>query len=146
MCLKSLIKNILTPLIGGIIVGLISRIGNNYSMLIKPFFAPPGYIFPIVWTILYILMGISFYLTNEDDSVKGIYYLQLIVNLLWSIIFFNLKLYFIAFLWIILLIVLVVIMIRRMHRVNNISAYLNIPYLLWLILALVLNFSIYLLN
>lgn len=127
-------------------MGLISRIGNNYSMLIKPCFAPPGYIFPIVWTILYILMGISFYLTNEDDSVKGIYYLQLIVNLLWSIIFFNLKLYFIAFLWIILLIVLVVIMIKRMHRVNNISAYLNIPYLLWLILALVLNFSIYLLN
>ena len=89
----------LVPIIGGGIVGLIISSYMDYQDLIKPPLAPPGFIFPIVWTILYILMGVSYYISNSDDKeLDQIYLLQLLVNLLWPIIFFVLKMYFSAFL------------------------------------------------
>lgn len=148
---KSLIINILVPVLLGALVGFLSGSSNGYEDMIQPSFAPPGIVFPIVWTILYTLMGISSYLiyqTNDSSKDKAlfIYYLQLAVNLLWSFIFFNFRLYFLAFLWIILLIVLVVMMIMRFLPISKIAGYLQIPYLLWISFAAVLNFSIYLLN
>jgi len=147
---KLLILNIIFPLIIG---GIGTLLGNpsTYNIINKPPFSPPAILFPIVWTILYILMGISAYIvisSNNPEKRKAyiIYILQLIVNGLWSFFFFRLKWYLFAFFWIILLIVLVILMIDRFYKINKLSAYLQLPYLAWLIFASVLNLSIYLLN
>ena len=142
--MKNLIKNILIPVIMGGIVGLIISPFMNYQNLNKPPLSPPGIVFPIVWTILYIIMGYSFYKQKEQN--KTIYYTQLIVNGLWSIIFFIFKWYLLAFIWIILLIILVIIMIYKFYKENKLSGLINIPYLIWLFFALYLSFGVYLLN
>lgn len=137
----------LLPIIGGGIVGLIISSYMDYQDLIKPPLSPPGFIFPIVWTILYLLMGISYYISNSDDKeLDQIYLLQLLVNFLWPIIFFVLKMYFSAFLWIILLLILVVVMIKEFLRIKKLSGYLQIPYLLWLLFATYLNIGVFILN
>ena len=142
--MKNLIKNILIPVIMGGIIGLIINPFMNYQDLNKPPLSPPGIIFPIVWTILYIIMGYSFYKQNEQN--KTIYYTQLVVNGLWSIFFFVFKWYLLSFIWIILLIILVIIMIKEFYKVNKLSGLINIPYLIWLIFAAYLSFGVYLLN
>ncbi len=149
--IRKLIVSILIPVILGGIVGLLTSAGDNYKDLIQPSFAPPSILFPIVWTILYILMGISSYIISESNSyLKNealfIYYVQLVVNLLWSFIFFTLGWYFVAFIWIIFLIVLVILMIKRFYSISKFSAFIQIPYLLWLIFASILNLSIFILN
>lgn len=148
---KTLIVSVLIPVILGNIVGLITATSNNYGELILPSFAPPGIVFPIVWTILYILMGVSSYLIIKSDntdknSALFVYGIQLAINLLWSIWFFISKLYLFSFLWIILLIVFVVIMIKKFYDISKLSAYLQIPYLLWLVFAAILNLTVYFLN
>lgn len=138
------------PLISGSLIGLIISKFINYSSLIKPPLSPPSITFPIVWTIIYILMGISylifknnsFYTLKEDK----IYYLQLFVNLLWSIFFFIFKWYFFTIIWTILLLILVIYLIYLFYNKNKLSAYLNIPYLIWLIFATYLTIGIYILN
>ena len=95
-------------------------------------------------------MGTSYFIATKDNELDKeldqIYLLQLFVNFLWPIIFFLLKMYFTAFLWIILLIILVVAMIKELFNKNKISAYIEIPYLIWLIFATYLNIGIFLLN
>ena len=122
----------------------------DYSILQKPFLAPPSLLFPIIWSILYILMGVSYGILKDnsliDSEVNFIYYLQLAVNALWPIFFFVFKWRFFAFLWIILLDILVFFMIRKFYTKNKISSFLQIPYLLWSLFATYLNISIYLLN
>lgn len=142
--MKNLIKNILIPVILGGLIGLIINPFMNYQNLNKPPLSPPGITFPIVWTILYIIMGYSFYKQNEEN--KSIYYTQLIVNLLWSIFFFVFKWYLFSSLWILLLIILVIIMIKKFYKENKISGLLNIPYLIWLLFAAYLSFGVYFLN
>lgn len=147
--LKKLIISIVVPLGLGALVGFISGSGNSYNNLVQPSFAPPSWLFPVAWSILYTLMGVSDYLVKEElntDKSLKIYQIQLGVNLLWSFVFFTFKWYLFAFLWIILLIVLVIKMIKEFLSINKLSAYLQIPYLLWIIFAAILNFSIYLLN
>ena len=139
------------PLILGLIVGFLSRPTASYEALVKPFFSPPGFVFPIVWTILYLLMGISSYLIAQSNNPRRYpalitYVEQLFVNLAWSPIFFTLNFRFLAFLWILFLIYLVVKMIVQFKLVSHRAAYLQIPYLLWLIFAALLNFSIVILN
>ena len=150
---KELIIAILIPLGIGILASLITRGGvNNYTEnLIKPGFAPPRILFPIVWTILYILMGYSSYLIyNSMSCHKGtclmLYTLNLFLNFMWTIIFFNLEARLFAFLFIILLDIVVFLMIYCFLGINKKAAYLNIPYFIWLLFATVLNFSVYLLN
>ncbi len=139
---------ILIPLVIGGIVALIMQPFNNYQSLDLPPLSPPSIVFPIVWTILYILMGISAYLISEKGSNKDltIYYIQLIVNALWTIIFFVLKWYLFAFLWLVLLIVLIILMIWKFKPISKLAAYLQIPYLLWCIFAAYLTLGIYILN
>ena len=138
------------PIIGGAIVGLITSGYMDYRDMIKPPLSPPGIVFPIVWTILYILMGISYFLATKDNEdnkeLDQIYLLQLLVNFMWPIIFFVLEMYFTAFLWIILLLILVIVMIKELLNVNKVSGYLQIPYLIWLLFATYLNLGITLLN
>ena len=144
------IKSILVPLLVGGLVGLLTSNYINYNNLIQPSFAPPGILFPIVWTILYTLMGVSYgilksnSLTNE--KINTIYYLQLFVNALWSFFFFVFEWRLFSFFWILLLIALVILMIKEFYDKNKVAGLLQIPYLLWITFASVLNLSIYLLN
>lgn len=148
--IKVYVKSILIPVIIGGIVGIIISNSIDYNTLPKPFLAPPSIAFPIVWTILYILMGISYGILDSkslvDSKTNIIYYLQLFVNALWSIIFFTLKWRLFAFIWILLLCILVIIMIYNFYKKNKIAGLLQIPYLLWIIFASYLNISTYLLN
>ena len=144
------LKNIVIALAVGGIVGFLISNFIDYNDLIKPPLAPPDYIFGIVWSILYILMGISYSIlevNNElDEKTKKVYYIQLFVNALWSIIFFVLKLRFISIAWIILLIIFIIKMIKLFYNKNKISAYLQITYLIWTIFATYLNIGVYILN
>ena len=150
----TLIKAIAIPLLVGVVAGLLSRNGMDvFEMVNKPLLSPPAFLFPIVWTILYILMGISAYLILKSDAnLEGktkalkIYIYQLGVNFLWPIFFFNFKWYFFSFLWILLLWVLIIVMIREFSRISKTAGYLLIPYLLWVTFATYLTFAIWMLN
>ena len=143
-------KSILFPVILGGIVGFIISGSMDYKTLEKPFLSPPSIVFPIVWTILYVLMGVSYGLLKDqnliDKSINKIYISQLVVNLLWPIVFFVFKLRLYAFAVIVLLAILVSIMIYKFYSKNKIAGLLQIPYLLWTLFATYLNFGIYLLN
>lgn len=127
---------------------------NVYKTLNTPPLAPPSVAFSIVWPVLYVLMGISAarVYTKRDTSGTQVssalktYALQLAVNFFWSIIFFNMRAFLFAFIWLLLLWVLILIMIVKFRRISPIAAYLQIPYLLWVTFALYLNLMIYILN
>ena len=141
-----------------IIVGTVSVLLTQNSMEVfqsmnKPPLAPPGWLFPVVWTLLYILMGISSYLIlqsgEEQEEIRKaltIYGYQLAVNFLWPTFFFNFGWYFFSFLWLLLLWVLVLIMILRFKDISKLAAYMNIPYLVWLTFAGYLNLGVWILN
>lgn len=147
---KIFAKSILIPVILGGIVGLLISGSIDYNNLVKPPLSPPDIAFPIVWTLLYILIGISYGILKSkslvDSNIRQIYYNQLFVNLFWSILFFTLKLRLFSFFWILLLDFLVIIMISRFYRKNNLSGLIQIPYFLWILFATYLNLSTYLLN
>ena len=131
---KELLIYIAVPLLLGTFVGILtSGDTSGYNGLV------PGWIFPVVWSILYILMGISSYLVRYNKNLMNIYKLNLFINLTWSFIFFTFNLKVLAFFWILLLIVIVGIMIYDFYKYNKISSYLLIPYFLWLVFAAVLN-------
>lgn len=148
--IKIYAKSILIPVIIGGIVGIIISRFIDYKTLQKPFLAPPSIVFPIIWTILYILMGISYGILKSNSKIDSVtdfvYYLQLGVNALWSIFFFVLKWRLFAFIWILLLVGLVILMIILFYNKNKIAGLLQIPYLLWVLFASYLNFGVYILN
>ena len=122
------------PLVLGVIVGLITmKASLSYNGPV------PRWIFPIAWSILYVLMGISSYFISDNKNLLNIYKINLIVNLLWPIIFFLFKLKVLAFFWILILILIVGYMIYKFYQENKLSSYLLIPYILWLVFASVLN-------
>lgn len=149
---KVLIFCILLPLAVGGAASLLSNNGMEaFIRSNQPPLSPPAWLFPVVWTILYTLMGISSYLilTSEEDNVRSagmLYGYQLVVNFLWPIFFFNFQWYLFSFLWLMLLIGLVAAMVREFYKISKPAAYLNIPYLLWLMFAAYLNFAIWQLN
>ena len=130
--------------------GFITSNFLDYNSLIQPPLSPPAILFPIVWNILYTLMGVSYGILDVngliDYSINTIYYLQLFVNALWSIFFFVLKWRFFAFLWIILLGYLVFRMIIEFYRKDKLAGLLQIPYISWSLFATYLNLGIYLLS
>ena len=147
---------IIIPLLVGGISSLLTMDGmDKFKYLAQPLLSPPSWLFPIVWTILYILMGISSYLIYKNKNVFYyeekemsllLYIIQLIFNFFWSIIFFNMQKFIFAFVWLLILWVLVLFLILNAKKVNKISAYLLIPYLLWLTFAGYLNIMIAILN
>lgn len=151
---KQLILAIAIPLAVGGLSSLISGGGmETFEMVNKPPLSPPGFLFPIVWTLLYILMGISSYLiyTSDADStmksdVLKVYFIQLAVNFFWSILFFNFNWYLFSFVWLVLLWVLILLMIKKFLPISKVAAYLQIPYLVWVTFAGYLTLGIYLLN
>ncbi len=147
--LKALIVAIIIPLAVGGLSALVSMGGMRNANLPMVPLMPPAWVFPVVWTILYALMGISSYLvyvspatSQEKVRAFGVYALQLFVNFFWSILFFNFRLYGFSFAWLVLLFVLVLITAVRFGRINRTAGLLFIPYLLWLILAGYLNLAI----
>ena len=133
---KKLAIYIAVPLLLGAVVGLItSRQSANYDGPV------PGWIFPVVWSILYILMGISSYLISGNKDLLKIYYLNLGVNLLWPIIFFSFGFKTFAFFWLLFLIVIVGIMMYKFYKENKLATYLLIPYMIWLVFAAFLNLA-----
>ena len=139
-------KSILFPVLIGGIVGLIISKFIDYNSLEKPFLAPPSIAFPIVWTILYILMGTSYGILKSnpltDNDINSIYYSQLFVNALWPIFFFVFKWRLFSFFWILLLVILVIFMIIKFYNKNKLAGLLQIPYLLWILFASYLNLFI----
>ena len=150
--LKTYIISIRVPRVPGALVGLITRGAMaDFAALRQPPLSPPGWLFPVVWTILYTLMGISLAMirlsrTKEREDALFLFALQLFVNLLWPILFFSWQLRLSAFFVLLLLIALVIAMISRFWRIRPAAGVLNLPYLVWLGFAAWLNAAIYWLN
>ena len=121
------IKSILIPVVIGGIVGFLISNFIDYNIINKPPLSPPSIVFPIIWTILYILMGTSYGILKTkgliDDETNMIYYTQLLVNVTWPIVFFVFKWRFVSILWIILLLILVVYMTIKFYRKNKIACF-----------------------
>lgn len=146
------IKNIFYiffPLALSICCAFLIRDHIDYQYLIRPKLAPSPHVFGVVWTILYLLLGISFYLYKKntiDGKVDKVYYLVLFLNNIWPLLFFNLKFRFIATVEIIVLDMVSYAMLFLFFKYHKKSFYLNIPYGLWILFATYLSYSIYLLN
>ena len=138
--------------VGGLSAVFTSGNMNMYDTLNRPPLSPPMWLFPVVWSILFILMGVSsamVYVKKNETDVSGalkIYGLQLIVNFFWSIIFFNMRAYLFAVVWLALLWILILIMIISFRKIKPLAGHLQIPYLVWVSFALYLTVMIYLLN
>lgn len=149
-----IVSVIIALAVGGLSAFFTMENMDLYSTINKPAIAPPAIVFPIVWTILYILMGISsanVYVnreTNEKVASKGLwaYTASLIVNFFWSIIFFNMREFVFAFIWLILLLILVIVTVINYKKIKPIAAYLQIPYIIWLFFAGLLNVLIVYMN
>ncbi len=139
------------PLAVGVLSALLTRGGmQTFAELEKPALSPPGWLFPVVWTILYVLMGIASYLVVTSKKPNGAalitYGLQLVFNFFWSIIFFNMQAYLFAFFWLVILWFLILKTTVKFFKIDETAGILMIPYLLWVTFAGYLNLSIYLLN
>lgn len=146
--LSKLILSIGICLGAGILGSLftISAIPEWYSTLNKPSFSPPNWVFAPVWIILYILMGISLYLIWTRRKVPTVFWIQLILNAFWSIIFFGMRNPTLALVDIAALWIAIVLTIKAFYKINKIAANLLYPYLVWVSFATILNLSIMLLN
>lgn len=150
--LKTYALSIAIPLAVGALAAIITRNSMSYyAGLSQPTFAPPGWVFPVAWTVLYVLMGVSagmIYLSDDDcrrDALR-IYALQLLLNFGWPILFFSFQQPLIAFVWLVVLIAVIVVMIALFFAMHPKAAYLQIPLFCWVAFAAYLNFSIWLLN
>ena len=154
---KKTVVNVLlvvTPLLIGIASSILTRdMMLEYGNLNKPFLAPPTILFPIAWTILYLLMGIGAALIYSKEEYKGnrstgitLHIAQLILNFFWSIIFFNMKKYVFAFIWLVMLWLVVLSMIRNYKKISNLAFFMNVPYIVWLTFAGYLNLAVAIMN
>ncbi|MBR2474156.1 MAG: tryptophan-rich sensory protein [Clostridia bacterium] len=125
-----------------------------YSEIVNPPLAPPGILFPIVWSVLYVLMGVSsanvYVNRNKDFRTAGsaltVYAVNLIMNFTWSIIFFGLRAFLGAFIWLVILLAVIITMIVFFRKISPLAAYLQVPYALWVTFAGYLNLAIWILN
>ena len=146
-----LVISVVLCLAVGLIAGFFtaSSVQDWYSTLNKPSFSPPNWLFGPVWTLLYILMGVSLYLVWSNNGSKlaiTFFAIQLALNFLWSFLFFQLKNPLLAFIDIVLLLIMIVVTMVSFYPVSAAAAYLMIPYILWVSFASILNFAIYWLN
>lgn len=146
---------IAVPLATGGLSALLTKDNMNiYGEISTPPLSPPSFLFPVVWTLLYILMGVSsafIWLQRKDEKEKAdnallIYAASLVFNFIWSLIFFNFRLYLFSFIWLVCLLVLIILTVVSYRRLCPVAAYLQIPYALWVAFAGYLNFGIWLLN
>lgn len=136
----------LTILLPGIISLIIKDSFSIYKDLLKPKFSPPSYLFPVAWSILYILMSIAAIFVKENNKCLKTYYFQLFLNIIWTPIFFLFNNYLLALIDLFLLLGSVLYMTYLFYKENKKTIYLLIPYILWLLFALYLNYFVYLYN
>ncbi len=152
--IKPCVVSVAVPLVVGSLAALISRNKMNmFDILSKPPLSPPAWLFPVVWTILYILMGIAscrIYVSHAEISKRNralLYYtLQLGFNFFWTIFFFNLAAYTFSFVWLIAMFAMIIITTVKFYKIDKTSAYLMIPYCVWVAFAGYLNLGIAILN
>ena len=148
--IKSLIISIAIPLaLGGVSALITAGSMEDFAALKKPPLSPPGWLFPTVWTVLYVLMGIASYLVlrsqsapEEKRSALKVYFIQLAFNFLWSPIFFTLGAYELAFLWLVILLAMIVATALRFWHIDKRAGALMLPYVLWVSFAAYLNLAI----
>ena len=140
-------------LIGAVSALISGSFSPLYSEIRNPPLAPPAFLFPVVWTVLYAVMGFSAYLIYRDEesgsdrsTALGVYIIQLAVNFSWSIIFFRFRLFALAAFVALILAVLAAAMILSFRKVSRTAAYVNVPYLLWMMFATYLAFGVWFLN
>ena len=151
---KSLIVCLAIPLaVGGLSAWLSGSGMSAFSQLNQPPLSPPGWLFPVVWTILYLLMGYASWLVLTSDKPREqvrcalkVYGLQLAVNFFWSIFFFSFQKYLFSFFWLLFLWILIIVTMVRFYRTRRFAGELLVPYFLWVTFAGYLNFAVYLLN
>ena len=149
---RCIILNLLATLaLAGLGVLLSGSYGDLYTRLEKPPLAPPSWLFPVAWSILYVLMGVAAGLVCRADHpgrtrALRLYYVQLVVNILWPVIFFRFELLSVALVWLAVLLVLVLITWRRFREIDRIAGWLLAPYLVWCLFAFYLNAGIVILN
>lgn len=150
--IQTYILSIIIALAVGVLSALISGGKmDEYGKLVQPPLAPPAWVFPAVWTVLFILMGISAAMVYRSGSPEKsdalfLYGVQLVVNLLWTVFYFNFNARLLAFFWLLFLLALVLMMIKRFNIISKKAAKLQIPYVVWLIFAGYLNLMTYFLN
>lgn len=136
----------------GALAALLTHAGmDDFMALPQPPLSPPGWVFPVVWTVLYTLMGVSAARVWLGDSNARreallVYGLQLALNFGWTILFFGFHLFFAALIWLVVLDALIVIMIAQFYAADGRAAFLQLPYLLWCLFATYLNLGVALLN
>lgn len=149
-----LIVSLFLPLCVGVVAGIFTSqaVPTWYATLNRPFFNPPNWVFGPVWTTLYILLGISFFLIWKEEATKArdlaikVFLIQMLLNFAWSFIFFYFNLIGAALIEIILLLISIALMIYLFYKIKRFAAYLNIPYFLWVSFATILNAGYYFLN
>lgn len=143
------IIRLLLPIVIGFIVGYFTRKSFNANLYNKPLLYPPKALFPIAWIIIYLLIGLSYLLYRNKYNNKNVinaYYLNLILNFTWPILFFGFNWWFISVIFIILLDISTILLMIKYYQESKISTYLLIPYLIWLLFATYLNISFIILN
>lgn len=150
---KKLLLFIAIPLItGGLSALVTSGSMKSFEAINKPPLSPPGWLFPVVWTLLFILMGIASYIVWEQGTGTQrrnaliLYFVQLFFNFMWSVIFFNRQAYLFAFVWLVILWALIIATAVAFYRIEKSAGYLMLPYILWVTFAGYLNLAIYILN
>ncbi len=152
--LFKLIMALLVPLlVGGLSAALTAKGMADYGSMSKPPLAPPAWVFPVAWTVLYLMMGLADYLAwvaEADNLCKGramaLYWIQLAMNFMWSIVFFNLKWRLPAFIWLIGMWIIVILCAINFGKLDKRAGWLMVPYILWLTFAAYLNMGAYILN
>jgi len=146
--MKKLLYAIIICQLAGLIGSVFTDTGMWYQSLTKPFFQPPNYLFGIVWPILFLLMGVSLYLVWDMRNIRALrlFGLQLVLNILWSALFFGLKQPILALIEIFVLWYFIFLTTKEFYKINKTAGYLLVPYLLWVSFAIVLNLSIVILN
>lgn len=150
---KLIIALAIPLIVGAVSAVLTAKAMNSYGTMNKPPLSPPAWLFPVAWTILYILMGMaSFFVyesqvdTRDKSAALTLYAIQLAMNFMWSIIFFNWSMYMIAFIWLVIMWIIVILCALRFFCIDRVAAYLLVPYIAWLTFAGYLNMGAYLLN
>lgn len=151
---KTLAICVAIPVLTGLLAAFISRGSMDaFEAMTKPPLSPPGWLFPVVWTVLYVLMGIASYFVVTSGAPQAqitsaikTYGLQLLFNFLWTFWFFNLQLYYFSFIWLVALWALIILTIIKFSKISRTAAYLLIPYLIWVTFAGYLNLGIAILN
>lgn len=148
---KKLISCLAIPLAAGGLSALLTRGSmESFEALNKPTLSPPGWLFPVVWTVLFVLMGIASYLAavsgGPNRTALAVYGVQLLFNFVWPLLFFRLAQYLPAFIWLVILWVLILVTAVLFYRISKPAGYLMLPYLAWVAFAGYLNLAIFLLN